>query len=485
MAASPNTSSAYGNYEWRHTAIARPYQCTSRHSTRWMRLCLHGRWTASIDDPYPHVQRHLELVPQYSLHSSNFTDASSRAIRLLNTRTVAMIGDSTAQNLWCALVCNFLQQDGTTVDRNVTRGLGGMGMLRLRTTLGHIDFLEPRSIENDAAKAAFGDLKRLASAVQQGSLHKLVVLCNPFGLHTSRSELQGAAYWIFRERSPLRTFQSWADLRLELCHRTRSYCRAGTVATIEKAYLNKALSYATILAQLMEGTGGADSLGILMESMPTHFPEVPGLLKEPREVDMMEDGLDERNSYDRFFVSALLWVHERLRRNTTSAVLKAMQISTPAISSVGPVVGHADPAYIAGFARSEEAAACAVHTSSLVAENCYADALLAHPIAGGKRRSYFRLRDCRPISSISTNGLRGQGWRQRLEAQAANTAGVPLLKRVAHRVRRWDLHPGIKWAKYTQSTALFDCLHSVRSPGSFDGELWELIFALEHRFGAQ
>ena len=215
----------------------------------------------------------------------------------------------------------------------------------------------------------------------------------------------------------------------------------------------------------------------------------------------MYDGLDEPGSYERFYLSSLFWLHARLRRNATSAVVKAMQITTPATSSYGPRLGHADPAFIIGFARSDEAAACraraATHAAAseeeqqLQEERCYADALVAHPLAEGQRRSHFRLQDCRPPEGMGRSPAYGGGsaaaapgfrWRQRVEAQGAHDAGVPLFRRAAARRSRWDLHPGIKWAQYSLTTAIFDCLHSVRAPGAFDAEVHELERALHRRF---
>lgn len=489
-------------YAWIPTSSPRQYQCSAIQSKRWSRLCLYGRWTATIDKPYPHVQRGLQLGRRPCGSAASFSSGPANlgvdVLRYLDNRTVAIIGDSTSHNLWCSLVCHFMLEANASLSEHQERGLAGARVVRMHSLTGRIDWVEPMPIENGARDSSLRDLRKLTTAARQSPAdQKLVVLCNTFGLHFYRSELKDAAYTQFaKNRAALRSFQQWTDVRRHLCQHSKSGCQKGTMVALEHGYSRFASAYATLLAQLMEGPQGQENLGMIVETIPTHFPDVPGALGSPRvstaqgEKEPFEDGLDELGSYERFVISSLIWIHQRLKRNATSLVLHAMQTTTPASSTWGPVAGHADPAYIIGFARSDEAAACtnsSATSSELDVEQCYVDALLAYPTAHGQRRAHFRVRNCKPHvqtgSAAAEAEYAGFRWRQRIEAQVAAAAGVPFFHRASPRNSRWDLHPGIKWAKYEQTTALFDCLHSVRTGGSFDGEMLQLHDALEARFG--
>ena len=320
----------------------------------------------------------------------------------------------------------------------------------------------------------------------------ILAVYSPSGHHYKRSELMLAAYNKFKrsKRGSLSSLSALGgDLRDALCNSRSSKhsCENGTITAVESIYATRVRSFGALLSPLADGR----HLAMIMESVPSHFPDLPNQIK-PWEKNSrpLEDGLDEPESYERFYMSSLAWVHERVWRNTNASlgVLALMNIDNPKISGQELMPGMIDPAYVVGFARSAEARACQGLTD---VDACYADALATFSDEGGARRAHYRMRDCRPhLPSANSQSLlaaqqsvgerpAGFGWRQRIEAETAAALGVPFFRRADARRSRWDLHPGLKWARYTDPRGIFDCLHSVRAPGSFDVELLELQQALE------
>ena len=458
--------------------LRRPYHCESLTSW-WPNTCTRKYATRPAA-----ANNALRLRPC----SASAADINTtRILELLVNRTVVIAGVSTAANLWCAMVCHLVRTAyQAQLDEQVTRGIGGMLVARIRFTGGSVDWLLPPP----PSESSLDILPRLAArAANDGTADRLVVIAGCRGEYHRRSELLDTARSVLSSKhSAMELLHSWQQPRRELCRLSPRRCQPGTIAAIEARYERECASYAQSLQQINRAAG----LGMVLETPPSHFPDlfallseeiVPDALKSFKQVDRasqtendaaaFEDGLDEPGSFERFYLSSIFWLHRRA--NASSPVLRAMNINRPIMSLYAPAAGHLDPAYIIGFMQSEEAGECrGRHRSNFaLLEQCYAQALLA-VASPTERRSRFRLRSCQPLDDLDV----GFGWKQRVEDRVALTHGVMLLRRHQLRIPRWDLHPGMRG-----SAGVFDCLHSARIDGAFDAETLALQEALEERFG--
>ena len=467
--------------------LQRPYHCASL--TSWWEGACNKKYGYSSQ--IAHVEHGLRLS---SCSGSGSGINATRILELLENRTVAILGQSLSANLWCSVVCHLVWS-GATLDEKTVASAGNIRVARIRSAAGSSDWVLPPAPHLPSTE-------HLSHLVEHatGGHGKVFVLLGCRGEYFHRSKLLEVAQGlILGSRAPMERLHSWHraghhHFLQAICNKSASNCGIDTVAAIESKYEASCGAHAQLLRRLNVGPLVTLSLGMLLESPPFHFPDLPELL-DPAELrddraeggeaarSMAELGLDEPGSYERFYLSALSWVHQRVRHamNGTSLVLDAMQISRPVMSSYAPRSGHMDPAYVIGFEQSDEARQCRrSHADLAVREECYLRALLEIP-SPTDRRLHFRLRHCQPIDS-GVQAAAALHWRQRVEAQVGQTHQVPVLRRHRMRIPRWDLHRGLS-SNYSSPLATFDCLHSVRSDGAFDVEMFALQEALEARFG--
>ena len=459
--------------EWISAAtLPRPYHCTPL-APWWSGTCM-KKYGDAAPARYAHLKHDLRLQP--CGQNANGLNAT-RIVELLANRTVAIVGSSVAANFWCALLCYLVRSaTNATLEPAIVHGATGLRVARMRSAVGTVDWVEPPPPDRSPLEI----IPRLVSHASK--VHdRIVIVAGCRGEYEHRSPLLATAQSALQSsREPMKLLRSWPELKRELCQRSSSGCKPGTATWIASHYEDKCAKQAKLLRQLNE-EGPLSSLGALLETAPIHFPDAPYLINGgmPASVNATDDGLDDPGSYERFYLSALSFIHRHAKQNAT-ALFEAMQISRPVVSSYAPQHGHMDPAYIIGFAQSDAARACRLATGSSL-DDCYLQALLK---VGGptERRSHFRLRSCQPIETGRSEAVE-LGWRQRVEARVAGAFRLPMVLRHQMRLMRWDLHPGLTRAEYTNPIAKFDCLHSLRGDGAFDAELFSLSRVLEARFG--
>ena len=115
--------------------LRRPYHCESLTSW-WPNTCTRKYATRPAA-----ANNALRLRPC----SASAADINAtRILELLVNRTVVIAGVSTAANLWCAMVCHLVRTAyQAQLDEQVTRGIGGMLVARIRFTGGSVDWLLP------------------------------------------------------------------------------------------------------------------------------------------------------------------------------------------------------------------------------------------------------------------------------------------------------------------------------------------------------
>ena len=220
-----------------------------------------------------------------------------------------------------------------------------------------------------------------------------------------------------------------------------------------RKYLEAVRSAAAALRALRNSAPGA--LGVLVETLPAHFPTGVGFLTDDVYVDTYQ--LDS-GSFERYGVAAMLWLHTLLNSPNGSAKVQAMGVRTPAFSSWKQSPGNFDLAFPYGAAGRCAASADSDDLS------CF---LRARRALRPRNCSTFLEGDRRPVS-----------WRIAFEREAAREARVPLLSAYDARAERWDAHPGIQGGADV-SNAIFDCAHSSLAPGVYDGEVISLVRLLE------
>ena len=119
---------ADANCSWKPSAEPAVYDCraASLHLPLWSKVC--SKAAAKYEGHQPDLQR-LGLTACNGTHSH-----AHRMLRQLHGRTVAVLGDSHALNLWCALTCWFSSAPGVQVERrdqpgSLSRIVGRKGRL--------------------------------------------------------------------------------------------------------------------------------------------------------------------------------------------------------------------------------------------------------------------------------------------------------------------------------------------------------------------
>ena len=402
---------------------------------------------------------------------------ATRILQLLHNRTVVVLGDSHALDLWCGLVCWFATTGGAQLGRlSVKPPLSGSWVLTMD--------LPPFKTHWQVPLCASGDGKgQCGQGTHCGTLRK-------------GSCLPGCGHNLFQQllHKPERLFVLWSPcaqyaaagklhsgmmlrsgLKLERFRQLGTDPLAAICPAICPNMANTTIhSYAQVARRAAYGLralhkSSSSSGGALVQALPAHFPEVEGML-----TPWHAQRLDGLGSYDRLVASGLLWLHRQLANNDTEALLQ-MGVDT---------LEHAEPSLLLGTSRMLETFKCDRSAS----QSCLLQ--LVRSIGGGPGglRHHLRAARCAPLPDAEVDrpllaATTPPDWRQRIETAAALEANVPLLASYVSRRRRWDLHPGIQGGHPSQRSSKYDCSHSVIAADAYVTEVIWLQRALESTFG--
>ena len=228
---------------------------------------------------------------------------ASRALELLANRTVAIVGDSLANNLFCALTC-ALVRDGAATFGALARGpVAHTSTVRISDHLHSSSWVLPTCAGGRHGRCIYGHstlgagcganaLENLAGKAEAGM--QLVVLHNPCAAHANvgldllharmaNASLQDFAAWgrLMPNGRSCRGEGAGADATpTEHAHCTAAAAGVAGSASgggdVVEAYAQKARTAAARLARI---SGADGSLGLLIESMPAHNPPLGGCLR--------------------------------------------------------------------------------------------------------------------------------------------------------------------------------------------------------------
>ena len=343
---------------WKPSAEPAVYDCraASLHLPLWSKVC--SKAAAKYEGHQPDLQR-LGLTACNGTHSH-----AHRMLRQLHGRTVAVLGDSHALNLWCALTCWFSSAPGVQVERrdqpgSLSRIVGRKGRLanfsygithveegQVRSRVawmlpscytasgnrcGDPTSMTARPIEECSLPLA----EKLAAAADEAG-ERVVVLFNPCGVYFGDPMVRAVSK--FMRGNDMEPFAGPSNL-------IKTAMQGVTMdATWRKDYNQRVGKVAKVLARLRNG-----SAGILVESAvrkplrkpgshcPLEFTTVPQVPHFPANdadfADIDPVLMDDEGSYGRFAASSGAWLHRIARMPNGSAALRAYRIARPAFSS--------------------------------------------------------------------------------------------------------------------------------------------------------
>ena len=441
---------------WKPSAEPATYDCRAAE----LRLPLWSQVCRKAAAKYQGYQPNLRSL---GLRECNGTRAHAhRMLRQLDGRTVAVLGDSHALNLWCALTCWFSSAPGVLVERRdqpASLTIGrlanfsyGMTHVEDGVVRSRVAWMLPacyRSSGNrcgdptsmsthPTTECSFSLAEKLAAATENAG-QRVVLLSNPCGVYFGDPVLRAVSK--FMRANEMGAFAAPSNL-------LKAAMEGVTMDTAWRtSYGQRASRAAKVLARLRNG-----SMGILVESAVPHFAA-----HEADLADVDPILLDDEGSYGRFTVSGGLWLHRIARMPNASAALQAYRIARPAFSSWKQSAGNFPQAIAFG-----PASACGDDT---------------HCIA--KHRTLLA-RSCAPRKG----GSDLVDWRIATERAAAASAGITTLRSFEARLSRFDVHPGLQGGS-NSLRSVFDCSHSSLVPGAYDGEVLALASALNLEAAAQ
>ena len=427
----------------------------------------------------------------------------SRMLELLGGRTVAILGDSMANNLWCGMFCTLsLAAPGMTY-RTVGEGplAGTISMLPPWSRAQPIHWFLPGCADS---RRHCGDNPKSALSLGLGmkSVHSLALKLlqertakePPLVLMLfSCASRQHGELWYLAES--IAHAEGWAGLASHadplqrLCGWTDDRCNGSTFnkARRDMSPRSKARTFDNSVLGTWQKVSGMLQLSIsngsdvvlLVESSAEHFPELK------RDLTGYERVLDEPGSYDRYGLSAFVAGAKLLHEND-SEILHALQsIRFPwvgawprgdrSFGTFGMWNEHLPIPFGLGLARESCRAAAhpkqcmldllnkASHNQSS-SSDAGAPSLLPHVCAPTEESGASA-----PLSHLAPS------WRVRMERDVAALHGIPRINSFELRRPRWDLHTGALPGKK------LDCFHTSFAPGAYDVELATLQYQLELR----
>ncbi len=307
------------------------YDCSSLHAdgaatSIWHRTCRHA------------VMRHQ---PRHPARLLSWREAGAgrpnvrHLVRQLGNRTVWILGDSHALDLWCALTCVVLRASNSSELQH--HGSQMLLVTRLRPDNHH----SPSSLAGAAREVrwrvptcAYAKGGKCGQGTHCGTLGRAscglgcglsllpppdaqpgaLVLYSPCPAYASSPLMRTVLSALnVRERAELDRFRDLPPPLLKgLCEQhvaASANCSGGAfeLSAAAEHYASTAATAARALRRLHELSGGR-SVGVLFLAPTSHFPTLEGRL------DAWSDArLDGEGSYERLVASALSWLHAHLQ----------------------------------------------------------------------------------------------------------------------------------------------------------------------------
>ena len=426
---------------------------------------------------------------------------------------MAVLGDSTAVELWCSLSCAFLQggaeMGNSTSASPLSLALQGVETVRMwqgGVTLtwmlpwcgsGRSHCWENGGHSTRSKRACGGDFfEALRKTHVAGSVRvagRLVVLFNPCTAHYNMPLLESAV--------PAWQRMRWRDLEhtpsclddLSACAGCPTCVASNATATME-AGLEAIVREAAQSLRVLSIVG---HLGILVGSLPSHFPEALGPWLTTAD-GVARGYIGGALGYERFVLSPILWLHDRLMPHRTA--VEAHSAQRPGAQESAHMGGHEPksaqtPSRAAAAATSRALRGVIDPSAHIIPwqgkrlgknfgwllhgymsieakcgatpspDACWQQALREKP---GFQQQFasWRPKQCAPSAAPDA-------YKARIERRVAAQEGVPLLDRFTPRAERWDAHPAASGGDEPTNASL-DCIHSNFEPGVWDGELHAL-----------
>ena len=423
----------------------------------------------------------------------------SRLLELLAGRTVAILGDSMANNLWCGMFCALsLAAPGMSYRTNA-KGSSASAISMWPPWAGArpIQWIPPGCADS---RRHCGDNPKSALSLHLGmqSVHSLAIKLlhartapEPLVLLLfSCASRQHGELWYLAEAMAHAVgwagLASHADPLRRLCEWTNDGCNHSSFNKASHNMSRRARSRSTdnsvlgtwkkVNGMLKLNTSEGRDIVLLVESSAEHFPELK------RYLTGYEHVLDEAGSYDRYGLSAFVAGAKLLHENDPD-VLDALQ------SIRFPWVGawpsgdrnfrtwmwneHLPIPFGLGLASES----C---QGTSQPKQCMLDLLhkAGHNQSSGGSAWSLLPRVCAPTEESGANAPLSHlapSWRVRMERDLAALHGIPRINSFELRRPRWDLHTGALPGRK------LDCFHTSFTPGAYDVELATLQYQLELR----
>ena len=363
---------------WLDDPAALAYDCSAlRPKTTaaqlWQRTCHHA------------LSRHQPRQPARRLSWREPMAAAPSAMRLVSAiqnRTVWILGDSHALDLWCALTCLALRASSSShlqhgpkqlwLVTRVPRSSEATNGLSTPEAMHEARWRIPTCAYAKGGKCGVGThcgtLGRASCTVGCGlsllpppnASDPSVVLYSPCPAYLGSPLMRTVVDALgVRAHADLDAFRALPHPPLQaLCEKIATNCSGSGFAlshAVER-YIQVANAAVQALRRLHEGSAGR-SIGVLVQAPTTHFPEVVGTL----------DGwtaarLDSVGSYERLVASALHWFHRRLQggNRSASALASALSIASARPTSFRGELSGLEPSLVLGLSWWEEERARAV-----------------------------------------------------------------------------------------------------------------------------
>ena len=500
------------NCDWASNAHPPVYDCRGKVEPIWDSVC--GKAVAH----YAHAQ---PAVHSLTYACNGLGPNASLLFERMQGRTLVVMGESHHHNLFCALSC-WLRLDagkGAAFGQNRLPGPDGTKTFVMRLERPAINptgqraavrFMLP-ACAAIASKSCDGELQssltvggtrdRHPLKSTQSFLHRLVSTTRgdsdewKFVLLFSLGASHYRAPW-FDAADKAKT-ATWMGHAVPLAGREETFLckRTGCYAQTGSAYQGAITHYARALQQVLpmlkELNTRNQSLVLVVEASPEHFPSLNSSLMQDRR---MQRFLDDPGAFDKWMFSQLAWGAPLLKANLSGSlnairVLAAAQLVWPHWPTGSlkelPWDGWTKwgRAHIPTTVNRIEMS-CADQPSPI---SCLEHHLQQAALSNGTLRRFFTTAapfECVPHPPHDTGVL---GWRAKAERLAINGSGLQLLERYVALAPRFDLHPGFGHPSrppelWPAGLAHLDCNHFSFAPGAWDVEVQALLSALNTRF---
>lgn len=413
--------------------------------------------------------------------------SARRMLALLRNKVVAVVGDSLALGMWCALTCSLIA-NGAIMEysgKKMTGKLAGLKYVTMRSALAPNRGDSSRwllgqcgtSCSNKGVKlmssthVGCGD-RLMTQLIQAAALTDFAVVLNACGtgirgvsvLGRVQSELVNVTW---------ADFGRWPSLLPTACPPSeRDPCSRGADLGSYRQRVNTAAARVRALT-----AANPRSIGMLLETPSSHFPVLDGCLQSAQ-AGMYRIGTNDPSDWDAYVLSSLEYARQMAARPGGLNVIHMLskQITNPAAAAKGP----ANVRLLTALAKYEQWACPLAERGQPAAASCSAkragsDTRCLLESLKTPHHAYRKLLmvplHCEPrrVSEPLDGKL---GYRQQIERAAAGNHSVPLLERFVARISRHDAHTGAR-------LGMLDCMHNSLAPGVFEPEVLGLMAELE------